>query len=178
MNICKYQEHAPKIAKSAFVDSIAKVIGQVDIAEDASIWPMAVLRGDVNYISIGKRTNIQDNSTLHTSHDCEFYPGGRPLIIGENTTIGHNVILHGCTIGNFCLIGMGSTILDGTIIEDEVILGAASFVPSNKTLESGYLYLGSPAKQIRKITEQEKQLLRYSADCYVTLKNNLLNQTT
>jgi carbonic anhydrase/acetyltransferase-like protein (isoleucine patch superfamily) len=174
MNFCKYKEHTPIIAKTVFVDPTAKVIGQVEIAEDVSIWPMAVLRGDVNYISIGKRTNIQDNSTLHGSPDCEFYPGGYPVIIGENVTVGHNVILHGCTIGNLCLIGMGSTILDGAIIEDEVIIGAASLVPPNKTLASGYLYLGSPAKQIRPITEKEKRLLRYSADYYVELKNDFL----
>lgn len=174
MNICKYKQHTLVIAKTAFVDPTAKVIGQVEIADDASIWPMTVIRGDVNYISIGKQTNIQDNSTLHTSPDCEFYPGGYPLIIGENTTIGHNVILHGCTIGNLCLIGMGSTILDGVIIEDEVIIGAASLVPFNKVLKSGYLYLGSPVKQIRPITEKEKRLLHYNADCYVELKKDFL----
>ncbi|BBU99579.1 carnitine operon protein CaiE [Providencia rettgeri] len=164
----------PSINARVFIDPSSVVIGDVRIADDVSIWPLSVLRGDVNYISIGARTNIQDGSVLHVTHKSASNPEGNPLIIGEDVTIGHKVMLHGCTIGNRVLVGMGSIVIDGAIVEDDVILGANSLVTQGKRLESGYLYTGSPAKAIRKLTDAELSHLRYSANNYVEWKNNYL----
>ncbi|EFE51310.1 bacterial transferase hexapeptide repeat protein [Providencia rettgeri DSM 1131] len=164
----------PSINARVFIDPSSVVIGDVRIADDVSIWPLSVLRGDVNYISIGARTNIQDGSVLHVTHKSASNPEGNPLIIGEDVTIGHKVMLHGCTIGNRVLVGMGSIVIDGAIVEDDVIIGANSLVTQGKRLESGYLYTGSPAKAIRKLTDAELGHLRYSANNYVEWKNNYL----
>lgn len=172
MTIRNYLDITPAIAANAFIDEAALVIGDVTIGEDASLWPMVVARGDVNSITIGARTNIQDGSVLHVTADNEFNPGGSPLIIGEDVTVGHAAILHACTIGNFTLIGMGATVLDGAIIEDHVMVGAGSLVAPGKTLESGYLYVGSPARQARPLKEKELAWLSYSSGHYVALKNN------
>lgn len=166
-----FENFAPQIDETAFVDNTALVIGDVVIGSDSSIWPMTTVRGDVNSIRIGKRTNIQDGSVLHVTHDGEFAPGGFALTIGDNVTVGHKVILHACTVGNHCLVGMGATVLDGAILEDYAMLGAGSLVSPGKTLEGGYLWLGTPAKKIRELTNKEKKWLEYSADHYVELKN-------
>ena len=170
MSIRDFEKHRPKIAASAFVDEMAVVIGDVEIGEDVSVWPTTVIRGDVNSIRIGARTNIQDGSVLHVTHDSEHAPGGFPLTIGEGVTVGHKVILHACTIGDYCLVGMGSTVLDGAMLEDKVMLGANSLVSPGKVLESGYLYLGSPAQKVRKLKDSELAWLEYSAAHYVLLK--------
>ncbi len=175
--IRSFEEHYPKIASNSYIDHHAELIGDIEIGENSSVWPMAVIRGDVNYIRIGHSTNIQDSSILHVSHAGEYNPKGAALIIGNYVTVGHKVILHGCTIGNDCLIGMGSTIMDDTIIEDQVMIGAGSLVPPGKLLKSGFLYLGSPCKQIRELNQQERDSLRYSAEHYVRLKNRYLLQT-
>lgn len=175
MTIRRFENHAPEIADSAFVDASAIVIGNVRIAEDVSVWPLSTIRGDINSITIGARTNIQDGSVLHVTHDSEYSPGGFALTIGESVTVGHNVILHACTIADHCLIGMGSTVLDGAILEERVMLGANSLVSPGKRLESDYLYLGSPAKPVRRLTDKEKQWLDYSARHYVELKNRYKN---
>ncbi|GAB1440329.1 gamma carbonic anhydrase family protein [Providencia sp.] len=164
----------PSLKSRVFVDPSAVVIGDVRLADDVSIWPLSVLRGDVNYISIGARTNIQDGSVLHVTHKSSNNHDGNPLIIGEDVTVGHKVMLHGCTIGNRVLVGMGSIVIDGAIIEDDVIVGANSLVTQGKKLESGYLYVGSPAKAIRKLTDAELEHLRYSANNYVEWKDNYL----
>lgn len=169
MSIRNYQDKTPKIHPNSYVDPNAVVIGNVTIGEESSIWPMCVVRGDVNTITIGRRTNIQDGSILHVTHDSEFYPGGYPLKIGNSVTAGHRVTLHGCTIGDYCLIGMSATVMDGAILQDRVILGAGSLVPPGKELEGGYLYVGSPAKQIRPLTEVELASLEYSAAHYAKL---------
>ncbi|CAB5596216.1 carnitine operon protein CaiE [Providencia rettgeri] len=169
-----YLDIYPSINARVFIDPSSVVIGDVRIADDVSIWPLSVLRGDVNYISIGARTNIQDGSVLHVTHKSASNPEGNPLIIGEDVTIGHKVMLHGCTIGNRVLVGMGSIVIDGAIVEDDVIIGANSLVTQGKRLESGYLYTGSPAKAIRKLTDAELGHLRYSANNYVEWKNNYL----
>jgi len=171
MSIRDFEKHSPKIAVSAFVDEMAVVIGDVEIGEDVSVWPTTVIRGDINSIRIGARTNIQDGSVLHVTHDSEYAPGGFPLTIGEGVTVGHKVILHACTIGDYCLVGMGSTVLDGAMLEDKVMLGANSLVSPGKVLESGYLYLGSPAQKVRKLKDSELAWLEYSAAHYVLLKN-------
>ena len=160
----------PAIAASSFIDETAVVIGNVSIGEDSSVWPMVVIRGDVNSITIGNRTSIQDGSVLHVNHDADYNPGGDPISIGSNVTVGHKVMLHGCTIKDRCLIGMSSIILDKVVVESNTIIGAGSLVSPGKTLESGYLYVGSPARQVRKLTDGELAYLDYAADYYADLK--------
>lgn len=171
MSIRSFENWTPKIADSAFVDDSAVVTGNVVIGPDSSIWPMCSVRGDIHSIRIGNRTNIQDGSVLHVTHDGEFAPGGFKLTVGDDVTVGHNVVLHACTVEDLCLIGMGSTVLDGSLIKVGAMVGAGSLVPPGKELEGGYLWLGSPVKKVRALTEKEKAFLRYSADHYVELKN-------
>lgn len=171
MTIRTFKKITPTVPKSCYVDDMALVLGDVVLGDDVSIWPMAVLRGDVHKIRIGARTNVQDGSVLHVTHYGEYNLEGAPLIIGEDVTIGHAVVLHACTVKNRCLIGMHATVLDGAVIEEEVILGAHSLVSPGKTLESGFLYVGAPAKKIRPLTDEEKTFLKYSAEHYVKLKN-------
>ncbi|MDU4843833.1 MULTISPECIES: gamma carbonic anhydrase family protein [Leclercia] len=171
-----YKDLFPKQGDRVMIDSSSVVIGDVRMDDDVSIWPLVAIRGDVNYVSIGARTNIQDGSVLHVTHKSSYNPEGNPLIVGEEVTVGHKVMLHGCTIGNRVLVGMGSILLDGVVVEDEVMIGAGSLVPQNKRLESGFLYLGSPVKQIRPLTEAEKEGLKYSANNYVKWKNDYLDQ--
>lgn len=171
MAIRPFEQIMPQVAASAYVDEQAAVIGDVTIGDDSSIWPMAVLRGDVNTIRIGARSSIQDGSALHVTHDHPGEPGGFPLVVGDDVTIGHNVTLHGCTIGNRCLVGMGSTVLDGAVLEEGVFLAAGSLVPPGKRLDGGYLWVGSPVKKARPLTEAEHNWLSYSAQHYVRLKD-------
>lgn len=171
-----YRNVYPRLGEKVMVDATSVVIGDVRIADDVGIWPLVVIRGDVNYVEIGARSNIQDGSVLHVTHKSSYNPEGNPLIIGEDVTVGHKVMLHGCTIGNRVLVGMGSILLDGVVIEDDVMIGAGSLVPQNKRLESGYLYLGSPVKQIRPLKEQEIAGLKYSANNYVKWKDEYLVQ--
>ena len=169
MNIRSFQNHTPNIDPSAFVDASAVLIGQVSIGEHASVWPMSVLRGDIHHIEIGAYSNIQDGSVLHVTHVSAHNPTGFSLTIGKYVTVGHQVVLHGCTIGNYCLIGMGSAIIDGAIIPDHVIIGAKSLVPQGKVLESGYLSVGQPVGRVRKLTDKELEFLQYSAQHYAKL---------
>lgn len=171
MTIRQYLDETPTVAGNAFVDETALVIGDVTIGEDASLWPMVVARGDVNSITIGARTNIQDGSVLHVTADNEYHPGGSALVIGEDVTVGHGAILHACTVGNFSLIGMGATVLDGAVVEERVMVGAGALIAPGKTLVSGFLYVGSPARQVRPLKEQELAWLEYSSGHYVELKN-------
>ena len=164
-----FEQYTPDIAASAFVDEAAVVTGNVVIGEDSSVWPMCSIRGDIHSIRIGARSNIQDGSILHVTHDSEFAPGGNPLSIGDDVTVGHNAVVHACTVGNLCLVGMGSVILDGAVIENEVMVGAGALVPPRKTLQSGQLYVGSPAKPVRELSDRERDFLRYSAQHYVEL---------
>jgi len=173
-----FENIQPTIGASVYVDAQALVIGDVYIGTDSSIWPCTVVRGDVNKIRIGNRTNIQDNSTIHVSHDSHYLPGGLATIIGDEVTAGHQVILHACTIGNRCLIGMGSLIMDGVVIEDETIIGAGSLVTQNKTLETGYLWMGRPVRRVRALTVEERERIAYSAEHYVRLKNRYLENET
>lgn len=174
--IRSYRETTPTIGQFVYLDPFSSVIGDVTLADDVSIWPMCVLRGDVNNINIGKRTNIQDGSVLHVARKGEASLDGYSLEIGEDVTVGHKAMLHACQIGDRVLIGMGAIVLDNAIIESDVILGAGSLVPPNKRLESGYLYMGSPAKQIRKLSDDELAFLLRSASHYVNLKNEYLAQ--
>jgi len=169
-----YLDRKPTLGADVYIDEAARVIGDVTLGDDASVWPMAVLRGDVNAIRIGARTNVQDGSVLHVTHDGPYSPGGAPLVIGDDVTIGHGVILHACTIGNRCLVGMGALVLDKVVVEDEVFIAAGAVVPPGKRLVSGFLYRGNPAQQARPLTDTEKAQLQYSAEHYVRVKNNYL----
>ena len=171
MAIRSFQQHTPKVGLRAFVDRSAVVLGDVEIGEDSSVWPLTVVRGDMHRIRIGARTSVQDGSVLHITHAGPFNPDGFPLIIGDEVTIGHKVMLHGCTLGNRILVGMGSIVMDGAVIEDEVVLGAGSLVPPGKRLRSGFLYVGSPARQARALTDKERAYFSYSASNYVALKD-------
>jgi len=164
----------PDIGERVYLDDTALVIGQVRIGDDASLWPYVVARGDVNHIRIGARSNIQDLTMLHVTHDGPYSPGGFPLLIGEDVTVGHRCLLHACTIGNRCLIGMGAIVMDGAVIEDDVLLGAGSLVSPGKRLQSGYLYRGNPVKRVRVLSDDEREMLRYSAAHYVRLKDKYL----
>lgn len=160
----------PMLAAGAWVDDSAQVIGDVVIGEDSSVWPLTTIRGDVNQIRIGARSNVQDNCCLHVTHDGPYSAGGRGLMIGCDVTIGHGVILHACTIGNRVLIGMGSIVMDAAVIEDDVLLAAGSLVPPGKRLAAGHLYRGSPATQARALSPDERAHLAYSAAHYLRLK--------
>jgi carbonic anhydrase/acetyltransferase-like protein (isoleucine patch superfamily) len=166
----------PSISNSAYIDPQSRVIGDVTIGEDSSVWPFTVIRGDMHSITIGQRCSIQDNSVLHITHSSQYNPGGHALIIGDDCTIGHKVCLHGCTLNNRVLVGIGTIIMDGVTVHDDVIIGANSFVPPNKSLDSGFLYLGSPAKAVRALTPKEMEQLKYMALNYVKLKQQYLNQ--
>lgn len=171
MSIREFDGVTPQIAASAYVDELAVVIGDVTLAEEVSIWPMAVVRGDVNSIRIGARTNIQDGSVLHVNHTGELSREGSPLLLGSSVTVGHRVTLHGCTIADVCLIGMGATVMDYSTIQSHTIIGAGSLVPPGKTLEGGYLWKGSPVKRARALSEEEIEQIQYAADHYATLKD-------
>ena len=174
MHVKSFDSKTPSIHATTFVHATAVVIGDVELGPDVSIWPLAVVRGDIHSIKIGARSNIQDGSVLHVTHASDFNPGGYPLTIGEDVTVGHNVTLHGCSIGNQCLIGIGAIVMDGAVVNDRVMVGAGSLVPPGKILNSGFLYVGSPVKKARHINEKEAQFLSYSPQNYVRLKNKYL----
>ncbi len=178
MNLRDFQGARPGVGARCGVDPSAVVIGDVEIGDESSVWPMTVIRGDIHRIRIGRRTSVQDGSVLHVTHDGPFNPGGYPLTIGDEVTIGHQVMLHGCTIGSRILVGMGAIVMDGAVVEDEVIIGAGSLVPPGKTLESGHLYVGRPAKPVRPLTEKEFGFFSYTAKRYVDLAAAYLDETS
>lgn len=171
-NIAAYQGIAPRLADGAFVHASAHIIGDVEIGARASVWCGAVIRGDVNRIHIGAESNIQDLSMLHVSHKSAARPEGAPLLIGERVTVGHRVILHGCEIGDECLIGMGAIVMDHAVLEPHVLLGAGSLVPEGRRLKGGHLYLGSPVREVRPLTAEELAYFSYSAAHYVRLQQS------
>ncbi|MFP2770165.1 gamma carbonic anhydrase family protein [Oceanisphaera sp. KMM 10153] len=171
-----YNGITPILGKGAFVEASAVLYGDIELGEDASIWPLVAARGDVNLIRIGARSNIQDGTVLHVTRKSSARPEGLALLIGDDVTVGHKAMLHACIIGNRVLIGMGTIVLDGADVGDDVIIGAGSLVPPGKKLESGYLYVGSPARQVRPLTPEEKAFLPESAANYVRLKNEYLKQ--
>lgn len=176
MAIRDYCGIVPKLGERVYVDEQSAVIGKVSIDDDASIWPMVAVRGDVQHISIGARTNVQDGSVLHVTADNQFNPGGHPLIIGADVTIGHGAILHACEVKDLCLIGMGATVLDGAVVESNCMVAAGSLVPPGKKLEAGFLWMGSPVMKARKLTEKELEYLSFSSAHYVALKDQYLPQ--
>ena len=174
MNIRPYLDSLPRLGANVYIDPVAVVIGDVEIGDDGSLWPFAVARGDVNYVRIGARTNVQDGAVLHVTHDGEYTPGGFPLVIGDDVTIGHGAIVHACTVGNACLIGMNATVLDGVVVSRHSMIGAGAVVTPGKVVGEGELWLGNPARRVRMLSAEEIERLYYSARHYVKLKNNYL----
>ena len=174
MGIRTYRGVTPLVGKRVYVDQDSVVLGEVTLGDDVSVWPKAVLRGDMNAIRIGARSNIQDGAVVHITHDGPFTPQGLPVEIGEDVTVGHSAILHACTIHDSALIGMGAVVLDGAVINRNVIVAAGAVVPPGKTLESGYVYAGNPAKPLRPLKDSEYAFLPYSARNYVALKDTYL----
>ena len=174
--IRSYNGITPSLGQQVYVDPAAVIIGDVTVGDDSSVWPCAVIRGDMHRIRIGARTSVQDGAVLHITHAGDYNPDGWPLIIGDDVTIGHSANLHGCTIGNRVLVGINATIMDGAVVEDDVMIGAGTLVPPGKRLVSGYLYVGSPCQQARPLKDSEKAFLRYSSKTYVNLKNTYLQE--
>ena len=177
MAIRTYQGKTPVLGEKVFVDDSAVVLGDVTIGKDSSIWPCAVVRGDMHKIRIGERTSIQDGSVLHITHAGPYNEKGWPLHIGNDVTIGHNTTLHGCTIRDRVLIGLGAIVMDGAVVESEVLVAAGAMVPPRARLESGYVYKGNPAKKARPLTDKELEFFLYSSRNYVRLKNTFLAET-
>ena len=173
-NIRPYLHHLPVLGQRVYVDESASVIGDVVLGDDVSIWPGTVIRGDVNHIRIGARSNIQDGTIIHVSHASPYNKGGYPTLIGEGVTAGHGTIIHACTIGDYCLIGMGACILDGAVIENEAFIGAGAVVGPGKRVARGELWVGNPARPTRTLSAQDIEGLHYSADHYVRLKDQYL----
>lgn len=176
-NFRSYRGITPILGKAVYVDQSAVLVGDITLGDDTSIWPLVAARGDVNKITIGARSNIQDGTVLHVTRKSTGNPDGNPLIIGDDVTVGHKCMLHGCTLGDRILVGMGAIIMDGAVVEDDVFIGAGSLVPPNKTLNSGYLYVGNPVKQARKLKESEASFLKQSAINYVELKAEYLTES-
>jgi carbonic anhydrase/acetyltransferase-like protein (isoleucine patch superfamily) len=172
MSIKPYLGAHPELGAGVYVDPTALVIGDVELGQDVSIWPMAVVRGDVNRIRIGARSNVQDGSVLHVSRPYPGSDSGWPLLIGEDVVIAHMVALHGCTIGNRVLVGIGAIVLDGVVVEDDVTIGAGAVVSPGKRLQSGGLYLGNPARRVRELTPAEIARVPIMASWYVNLKKD------
>ncbi|QPK63811.1 gamma carbonic anhydrase family protein [Methylomonas sp. LL1] len=175
MAIRTFNDKQPRIGNNVYIDPSAVVIGDVSIGDDVSIWPNTVIRGDVEAIGIGAGSNVQDGSVLHVSHAGDYSPTGHKLLIGQGVTIGHRAVVHGCRIGNYCLIGIGAIVMDGAELGDYVMLAAGALVPPGKKLESGHLYVGAPAKPVRILDKAEKAFLEYSYQHYIRLKNQYLS---
>ncbi|BCD62852.1 gamma-carbonic anhydrase [Nitratiruptor sp. YY08-26] len=174
--LLRYKEWFPKIGQNAWIAPDATVVGNVEIGKESSIWFGCVIRGDVHYIKIGDRTNIQDLSMIHVTHYKKpDMSDGYPTIIGNDVTVGHRVMLHGCTIEDACLIGMNATILDGAVIGKESIVGAGALVTGGKKFPPRSLILGTPAKVVRELTDKEVAELYASAKRYVTFKNEYID---
>jgi carbonic anhydrase/acetyltransferase-like protein (isoleucine patch superfamily) len=168
-NIRPFRGTSPAIAPDAWIDDTAVVVGEVQVGPRSSIWPMCVVRGDIHRIQIGAETNIQDGSVLHVSHDSRFLPGGAPLIIHDRVTVGHQVVLHGCEIHELCLVGIGARVLDRAVVESRAMVGAGALVPPGRILQGGYLWIGSPIRRARALTDRELEYLEYTAANYVRL---------
>ena len=174
MSIRPYRNQLPRLGARVYVDPAAVLIGDVELGDDASLWPCTVVRGDVNFIRIGARTNVQDGAVLHVTHDGPYTPGGFPLTIGADVTVGHGAILHACTIEDACLIGMHATVLDGAVVRKHAMVGAGAVVTPGKIVGEGELWLGNPARCVRKLDAAQIEALYYSAKHYVKLKDEYL----
>ncbi|TPG09733.1 gamma carbonic anhydrase family protein [Rhodanobacter glycinis] len=163
----------PTLGERVYVDPAASVIGDVVLGDDVSIWPGTVLRGDVNYIRVGARTSIQDGAIVHVAHAGPYGPGF-PCLIGEGVTIGHAAVVHACTIGDYCLIGMHASVLDGAVVQKYGFVGAGALIPPGKVVGERELWLGNPARFVRLLSDRQIEHLHYSADHYVRLKDDYL----
>ena len=171
-----YKGVYPTLGQRTYIDSTSVVCGDIHLGDDSSVWPFVAIRGDVNTVRIGQRTNVQDCSVLHVTRKSDNNPTGNPLVIGDDVTIGHKVMLHGCQLGSRILVGMGAIIMDGVIVQDDVFIGAGTLVPPNKILESGFLYVGNPMRKARPLNDGELAFLAKSAINYVELKDDYLAQ--
>jgi carbonic anhydrase/acetyltransferase-like protein (isoleucine patch superfamily) len=178
MSLRSYKGVSPELGTGVYIDDSAVLVGAIHLGDNVSIWPLVAARGDVNVIRIGARTNVQDGTVLHVSRPSTKNPAGSPLLIGEDVTVGHKCMLHGCRLGSRILVGMGAIVMDDAIVEDDVIIGAGSLVPPGKRLTSGYLYVGSPVKQARPLNEAERAFLTASAQNYVVLKDEYLAESS
>ena len=170
-----YRDKLPELGERVYVDSAAEVIGDVVLGDDVSIWPFTVVRGDVNFIRIGARTNIQDGTVVHVSHDGPHAKlGGFATVIGEDVTIGHKAIIHACRIEDACLVGMGATVMDGAVVKKHGFVGAGALIAPGKVVGEGELWLGNPGRFVRKLSDAEIEALYYSAGHYVRLKDEYL----
>lgn len=166
----------PKLGQRVLIDPSAVVLGDVELGDDVSVWPQAAIRGDMHRIRVGARSSVQDGCVLHITHAGPFNPDGWPLEIGCDVTIGHHATLHGCTIGDRVLVGMGATVMDGAVVEDDVVIAAGALVTPGKRLRSGYLYTGCPARESRALSEEEMSYFTYSANNYVALKDRHISE--
>jgi carbonic anhydrase/acetyltransferase-like protein (isoleucine patch superfamily) len=175
MHLRPYLDHAPIVGERVYIDPAATVIGDVVLGDDVSIWPGTIVRGDVNFIRIGARTNIQDGSVVHVSHDGPHAKlGGFATVIGSDVTIGHKAIVHACRIEDAVLIGMGAIVLDGVIVRRHGFIGAGALVAPGKEVGERELWLGNPARKVRMLSDAEVEALFYSAQHYVRLKDQYL----
>jgi carbonic anhydrase/acetyltransferase-like protein (isoleucine patch superfamily) len=171
INIRSFGGNTPQIGQRVLIDPSAVVLGQVSLEDDVSIWPQVAIRGDMHRIRVGARTSVQDSCVLHITHAGPFNPEGWPLDIGSDVTIGHSAVLHGCSVGNRVLVGMSAIVMDGAVIEDEVVIAAGALVTPGKLLRSGHLYAGSPAREVRQLSDKELAYFVYSANNYVKWKD-------
>lgn len=169
-----FLDRFPVLGERVYVDEAARVIGEVALGDDVSVWPGTIIRGDVNHVRIGARSNIQDGTIIHVSHHSPYNQAGHPTLIGSDVTIGHGTIIHACTIEDVCLIGMGACILDGATIKRHGFVGAGAVVGPGKVVGEGELWLGNPARLARKLSDREIESLHYSAAHYVRLKDQYL----
>ena len=175
MTLRSHRGTSPTLGERVYVDPAASVIGDVLLGDDVSLWPGTVVRGDVNHIHVGPRTNIQDGSIVHVTHEGPYTrPGGWPTVIGADVTIGHKAIIHACTIEDAVLIGMGAIVLDGVVVRTHGFVGAGAVVAPGKVVGAGELWLGNPARMARRLSDQEIEALYYSAQHYMRLKDRYL----
>jgi carbonic anhydrase/acetyltransferase-like protein (isoleucine patch superfamily) len=170
-DIYRFMREQPRLGERVFIDPSAHVSGAVTLGDDVSVWPMAVLRGDVNRITVGARSNIQDGSVLHVTHESAGQPEGRALVVGADVTVGHAAILHACSIGDRCLVGMGAIVMDGAVLEPDSLVAGGAVVTPGTVVPSGTLWRGNPARRARELSEKEIAYHVYSAAHYVRLKD-------
>lgn len=174
MNLRTFEGIAPRLGANVYIDPAAHVIGDVEIGDDASLWPCAVARGDVHRVRIGARSNVQDGAILHVTHAGEHTGDGFACVIGADVTIGHAAVVHACTIGDACLVGMHATVLDGVVVARHAMIGAGAVVTPGKRVGEGELWVGNPARCVRRLSDEEIERLYYSARHYVQLKDAYL----
>lgn len=170
-NLRAFDTHLPRLGARVYVDATAVVIGDVELGDDASIWPQAVVRGDVARIRIGARSNVQDGAILHVTHASAAAPAGWPCLVGAGVTIGHAAVVHACTLEDACLIGMHATVLDGAVVQRHALIGAGALVAPEKIVGAGELWVGNPARRVRRLADAEIEALDDSARRYVALKD-------